>query len=107
MVVSHEQTELTWHGISFPEGGKFLGCNAAAAVSQRHQGVRGRGAKRKLRRRGSGAQRISGGGQPGGASFGAAGPRRPFPGPVAKTGEDNPPPRLPKRGAPDACCPGQ
>src|SRR5258708_21009037 len=38
------QTELSWPGISFPEGG----VDAAAAVSQRHQGARGRGTERKL-----------------------------------------------------------
>src|SRR5260370_33444816 len=72
MLVLLSQTELSWPGISFPEGG----VDAEAAVSQRHQGVRGRGTERKLCRRGGRAQRVGGGGQPDGACSGAAARRR-------------------------------
>src|ERR1700738_5093348 len=48
------QTELSCPGISFPEGG-----NAAAAVSQWHQGVRGGGAKRQLCRGRAGAHCVA------------------------------------------------
>src|ERR1035437_8537629 len=70
-LVSLGQTELSWPGISFPEGG-----NATAAVPQRHQGVRGGGANRQLCRRRRRAQRVGGGGQPHGASPGATARRR-------------------------------
>src|SRR5258708_22934690 len=74
LLVLLSQTELPWPGISFPEGG-----NAAAAVSQRHQGVRGRGAERKLFRRRRGAQPVGRGGQPDGASVGPPARRWPVP----------------------------
>src|SRR5258708_10814455 len=72
LLVLLSQTELSWPGISFPEGG----VDAAAAVSQRHQGIRGRGAERELCRRRRRAQRVGGGGPPDGASAGAAARRR-------------------------------
>ena len=71
LLASPAQTELSCPGISFPEGS-----NAAAAVSQRHQGVRGRGAQRKFCRRRRRTQRVGGGGQPDGASARAAARRR-------------------------------
>src|SRR5260370_3063956 len=91
LLVLLSQTELSWPGVSFPEGG----VDAAAAVSQRHQGVRGRGTERKLCRRGRRAQRVGGGGQPDGASSGAAAPRWAVRTPGPPAGDDRfggPPP---------------
>ena len=84
-----------------------MGGHAAAPVSQRHQGVRGRGAQRQLCRRRRRAQRLGGGGEPDGASAGAAARRRIVRAQGQPAGDDGGRPRLSERTDADLRCAGE
>src|SRR4051812_23435979 len=71
--------------------------NAAAAVSQRNEGVRGRRAQWKLRRRRRRTQRLRGRNQPAGAIAGAAARGSPVRTQGQPAGADRGGPRLPER----------